>query len=60
MSSDFFRDGQSLFISDRLLLPDAEAFELGGVVPQIELGTDQDDRDVGGMVFDFRKPLYGS
>lgn len=60
MSSDFFRDGQSLFVSDRLLLPDAEAFELGGIVSQIELGTDQDNRDVGSMVFDFWKPLYRS
>lgn len=46
-----------MFVGDGLHLACAEGFNSGAVVSQIELGTNEDDGDIGGMVFDLREPL---
>lgn len=60
MCADLLGDGQGLLVRDRLHLAGAQGFGSGAVVSQVELGADQDDGDVGGVVFDFREPLLRS
>ena len=57
MCANLLGDGQGLFVGDGLHLACAEGFNSGAVVSQIELGTDEDDGDIGGVVFDLREPL---
>ena len=55
--ADLLGHRQGLLVGHRLHLPLAESFGGCAVVSQIELGADQDDRDVGGMVFNLGEPL---
>jgi len=57
MCADLLGHGQSLFVGDSFHLARAEGFRGCAVIPQIELGTDEDDGDIGGVVFDFGEPL---
>jgi hypothetical protein len=57
MCADLLGHSQSLFVGDSFHLACAEGFRCCAVIPQIELGTDEDDGDVGGVVFNFREPL---
>jgi len=56
--ADLLGNGERLFVGYGLHLPRAEGVCGRFIVSQVKLGTDKDDRDVGGMVFDFRKPLH--
>jgi len=57
MGSDLLGAHQSLVVRHRLhsLLP--ERLEGSGVFPQIQLGADEDDGNIGRMVIDLRVPL---
>jgi hypothetical protein len=55
--SDLLGDGQSLLVRDRLHLSLPEGFCRCGIVSQIELGTNKDDGNIGGMVLDLGVPL---
>lgn len=55
--TDLLGHGQGLLVRYRLHLSCAQAICGGTIVSQVQLGTDEDDGDVGGMVFDFRIPL---
>lgn len=57
MCANFLGHSQGLFVGDGLHLACAEGFRSRAVVSQIELGTDEDDGDIGGVVFDLREPL---
>jgi hypothetical protein len=57
MCANFLGYSQGLFVGDGLHLACAKGFRSGAVVSQIELGTDKDDGDIGGVVFDLREPL---
>lgn len=57
MRADLLRHRQGLLVGNRLHFPLAEGLGGCAVVSQIELGADQDDRDVGGMVFNLGEPL---
>lgn len=48
---------QGLFVGDGLHLACAQSFRGRAIVSQIELGSHEDDGDIGGVVFDFREPL---
>lgn len=48
---------QGLFVGDGLHLACAQGFRGRAIVSQIELGSHEDDGDIGGVVFDFREPL---
>lgn len=58
MCADLAGCSQGLLVGNRFHLSRAEGFGGGGVIPQVELGSDQDDRDVGRVVLDFWVPLY--
>lgn len=60
MCPDFLGHSQSLFVGDGLHLSLSESIYGTTVVSQIELGADQDDGNVGGMVFNLREPLHPS
>lgn len=60
MCADLLGDGQGLLVRDGLHLAGAQGFGGGAVVSQVELGADQDDGDVGGMVLDLGVPLLRS
>jgi hypothetical protein len=57
MCANLLGYGQGLFVGDSLHLACAEGFRSRAIVPQIELGSDENDGDIGGVVFDFREPL---
>lgn len=57
MCANLLGHSQGLFVRDGLHLASAEGFRSRAVVSQIELGTDEDDGDIGGVVFDLREPL---
>lgn len=57
MCANFLGDSQRLFVGDGLHLACAEGFRSRAVVSQIELGTDEDDGNIGGVVFDLGEPL---
>jgi hypothetical protein len=57
MCADLLGDGQGLLVRDGLHLAGAQGFGRGAVISQVELGADQDDGDVGGVVFDLGVPL---
>lgn len=59
MCANLLSDRQSLFVGDGLHLACAEGFRGRAIVSQIELGSHEDDGDIGGVVFDFREPLEG-
>lgn len=58
MRADLLGNGERLFVGYGLHLSCAEGVCGRFIVSQVKLGTNQDDRDVGGMVFNFRKPLH--
>jgi hypothetical protein len=47
-----------LFVRDGLHLACAEGLDGVGVVSQVELGADEDDGDIGGVMFDLGEPLF--
>lgn len=55
--TDLLGHGQGLLIRYGFHLSCAEAICGRSIVPQVQLGTDENDGDVGGMMFDFRIPL---
>jgi hypothetical protein len=55
--SDLLGDGQGLLVRDRLHLSLSEGFCRRGIVPQIELGTNKNDGNIGSMVLDLWVPL---
>lgn len=57
MCPDVLRGSESFIIGDGLHSLLAQALDGVWVLPQIELGADQDDRNVGSMVTDLRVPL---
>lgn len=57
MRADLLGNDERLFVGYGLHLSCAEGVCGRFIVSQVKLGTDKDNRDVGGMVFDFRKPL---
>jgi hypothetical protein len=57
MCANLLGHGQSLFVGDSFHLACAEGFCGRAVISQIELGTDEDNGDIGGVVFDFGEPL---
>ena len=57
MGADLLGHGQRLLVGYRLHLSLAQGGDGRVVVPQIELGADQDDGHTGRMVFDFGEPL---
>lgn len=57
MCADLLGYAQRLLVRDGLHLPGPEGFDGGAVVAEIQLGADQDDGDVGGVVLDFGEPL---
>jgi hypothetical protein len=57
MCADLLGHGQGLFVGNGLHLACAEGFYSRAVVSQIELGADEDDGDIRGVVFDLREPL---
>ena len=57
MCANLLGHGQGLFVGDGLHLACAEGFYSCAVVPQIELGTDEDDGDIRGVVFNLGEPL---
>lgn len=57
MCPDVLRSPESFIIGDGLHSLLAQALNDVWVLPQIELGADQDDGNVGSMVTDLRVPL---
>lgn len=57
MRTDLLSDDQRLLIRYGLHLACAEGICGRGIVSHVQLGTNKDDGNVGGMVFDFRIPL---
>lgn len=57
MRPDFLGSSQRLVVSDGLHPLCAEAVDGRGVLPQIELGADEDDGDVRRMMADLWVPL---
>lgn len=57
MRSDVLRGSEGLIVGDRLHPLLAEALNGVGVLPQIELRADEDDRNVWGVMADLRVPL---
>lgn len=57
MRSDILRGSEGLIVGDRLHSLLAETLDGVGIFPQIELRADQDDRNVRGVMADFRVPL---
>jgi hypothetical protein len=57
MCADLLGHGQRLLVGDGFHLPRSEGFGRGAVVAEVQLGADQDNGDVGGVVFDFGEPL---
>lgn len=60
MCSDFLGDAQGLLVGDRLHFAGSEGFEGCAVVAEVQLGADQNDGDIGGVVFNFWEPLRES
>lgn len=58
MRADLLGNDERLFVGYGFHFSCAEGFCGPFIVSQVKLGTDKDDRDVGGMVFNFRKPLH--
>lgn len=57
MRSDVLRSSEGFVVGDGLHPLLTEALNGVGILPQIELGTDQDNGDVGGVMADLRVPL---
>lgn len=57
MCPDVLGSSESFIIGDGLHSLLTQALDGVLVLPQIELGADEDDRDVGGMVTDLGVPL---
>lgn len=57
MCADLLGHGQGLLVRDGLHLAGSQGFGGRAVVSQVELGADQDDGDIGGVVFDLGIPL---
>lgn len=57
MCANFLSNRQRLLVRDGLHLPRSKGLNRVAIVAEIELGADQDDGNVRGMVFDFREPL---
>lgn len=57
MCPDVLGSSESFIIGDGLHSLLTQALDRVLVLPQIELGADEDDRDVGGMVTDLGVPL---
>jgi hypothetical protein len=57
MCADLLSNREGLLIRDGLHLPRSESLNRVAVVAEIKLGADEDDRDVGGVMFDFGEPL---
>lgn len=57
MCADLLGDGQGLLVRDWLHFAGAQGFGRGAIISQVELGADEDDGDIGGVVFDFGVPL---
>ena len=55
--TDLLGHGQRLLVRYGFHLSCAKAVCGRSIVSQVQLGTDEDDRDIGGMMFDFRIPL---
>ena len=56
--SDFLGHAQSLFVGDGLHFARSQCFGGGAVISEIKLGTDKDDGDVRGVMFDLGEPLW--
>lgn len=54
---DVLRGAKGFVIGDRLHPLLAQALNGVGILPQIELGADQDDRNIGSVVTDLGVPL---
>lgn len=59
MCADLLGHGQGLLVRDRLHLAGSQGLGGCAIVSQVELGADQDDGDIGGVVFDLGVPLAG-
>jgi hypothetical protein len=57
MCANLLGHSQGLFVRDGLHLACSEGFDRVAVVSQVELGADEDDGDIGGVVFDLGEPL---
>lgn len=57
MCADLFGHSQGLFVGNGLHFACAEGFCGRAIVPQVELGANEDNGNIGGVVFDFREPL---
>ena len=55
--TDLLGHGQGLLVRYGFHLSCAKAICGRSIVSQVQFGTDEDDRDIGGMMFDFRIPL---
>lgn len=54
---DFLGANKGLLVRNGFHALLAQGLECGGILPQIKLGADEDNRDVGRMVIDLRVPL---
>jgi len=57
VSSDFLAEGEGRFVSDGGLLLGGELLDGGPIFSQINLGSDQDEGNVGAVVRNLRIPL---
>lgn len=57
MRADILSHHQGLVVRHWLHTLGAQALERSGVLSQVELGADEDDRDGRGVVVDLREPL---
>ena len=57
MCANLLGYSQGLFVGDGLHLARAKGFRGGAIISQVELGSNKDDGDIGGVMFDFREPL---
>lgn len=57
MCANLLGHGQGLLVRDWLHLAGSQSIGCCAVVSQVELGADQDDGDIGGVVFNLGVPL---